>query len=78
MMILPGIGGQWLDKRWDTTFLGPLGFAVGLTTGIWQLLRMTKTANFNTRRTGGRAPHEDAETSSELDDRESGKDDSEW
>ena len=43
-MVLPGIGGTWLDKRFGTSFLALLGFAFGLTAGIWHLLLMTKTA----------------------------------
>lgn len=41
-MVLPGIGGQWLDRRWGTNFLGLAGFAVGLTVGIWHLIQMTR------------------------------------
>jgi hypothetical protein len=40
-MVLPGIFGQWLDERWGTRFLGLAGFALGITVGIWHLLRMT-------------------------------------
>lgn len=43
-MVLPGIGGQWLDKRWGTNFLALLGFAIGLSVGITHLLAMTKQA----------------------------------
>jgi hypothetical protein len=41
-MVLPGLAGQWLDKRWGTNFLVLVGFALGLTTGIWHLIAMTK------------------------------------
>lgn len=41
-MVLPGLAGQWLDKRWGTKFLVFVGFGLGLTTGIWHLIRMTK------------------------------------
>jgi hypothetical protein len=43
-MVLPGIFGLWLDGRWGTQFLGLLGFALGVTVGIWHLLRMTPGA----------------------------------
>jgi hypothetical protein len=43
VMVLPGIGGQWLDARWGTRILGPLGFVFGLIAGMWHLLRMTKS-----------------------------------
>jgi len=42
MMVLPGLGGQWLDKRWGTSFLALLGFAIGLASGIWYLLAITR------------------------------------
>jgi len=42
-MFLPGLAGQWLDGRWGTNFIGPLGFVFGLAVGIWHLLVMTKS-----------------------------------
>jgi ATP synthase protein I len=42
-MVLPGIFGQWLDGKWGTGFLGLAGFALGVTVGLWHLLRMTKS-----------------------------------
>lgn len=39
-MILPGLGGHWLDERWGTEFLTLVGFGLGLTAGIWRLLQM--------------------------------------
>ncbi|MGH7136162.1 MAG: AtpZ/AtpI family protein [Pirellulales bacterium] len=42
VMVLPGLAGQWLDKRWGTGFLGLVGFALGLVSGIAYLLTMTK------------------------------------
>jgi hypothetical protein len=44
-MVLPGIGGQWLDKRYGTSFLALVGFAFGLTLGITHLLAMTRSEN---------------------------------
>ena len=41
-MVLPGIAGQWLDHRWGTKVIGPIGFGLGLTVGIWHLLAMTR------------------------------------
>ncbi len=41
-MVLPGIGGQWLDERWGTELIGPLGFVFGVTLGMWHLIQMTK------------------------------------
>ena len=42
VMILPGLLGQWLDKRLGTKFLTLLGFGLGMTAGISGLLVMTK------------------------------------
>jgi hypothetical protein len=44
-MVLPGLAGTWLDDRWGTGFLGLLGFALGVTLGIWHLLQMTRALN---------------------------------
>lgn len=54
-MVVPGIFGQWLDGRWGTQFLGLLGFAFGVTFGIWHLLQMTP-ANNKHRPPGGDRP----------------------
>ncbi len=43
MMVLPGIAGQWLDKRLGTGFLGLVGFAIGVISGIAYLLAATKS-----------------------------------
>jgi len=45
MMVLPGLAGTWLDKRWGTGFIGLLGFALGVPAGIWYLLQMTRAKN---------------------------------
>ena len=41
-MVLPGLGGQWLDERWGSKYLALVGFAIGITLGIWHLLVMTR------------------------------------
>jgi hypothetical protein len=41
-MVLPGLAGDWLDHRWGTKFLTLVGFALGLTVGIWHLIVMTR------------------------------------
>ena len=43
VMVLPGLAGQWLDKRLGTGFFGLAGFAVGMVSGIAYLLAVTKT-----------------------------------
>jgi hypothetical protein len=41
-MVLPGIAGHWLDKRWGTEYWALVGFGIGLPTAIWHLLLITK------------------------------------
>ena len=41
MMVLPGLAGGWLDKRWGTSFLALIGFAIGVSMGIWHLIVIT-------------------------------------
>jgi hypothetical protein len=43
-MILPGLGGMWLDSRWGTNYLGLLGFVAGISLAIYHLLVMTKAS----------------------------------
>lgn len=42
VMVVPGLAGQWLDQRWGTGFLGLVGFALGMVSGIAYLLTMIK------------------------------------
>jgi hypothetical protein len=49
-MVLPGLAGQWLDRRWGTNFLVLIGFGLGIALGIWHLLVMTSASQ--ARRTG--------------------------
>lgn len=42
MMVLPGLGGQWLDGKLDTSGFTLGGFVVGLVGGMWYLLTITK------------------------------------
>ena len=41
VMILPGLAGHWLDQRWGTGFLVIVGFALGITGGIYHLIIVT-------------------------------------
>ncbi len=41
-MFLPGVAGGWLDARFGTGFLGPLGIALGLATAMLWLLQLTR------------------------------------
>jgi hypothetical protein len=40
-MVLPGLAGQWMDRRFGTRFLVLVGFAIGLTVGLWHLVQLT-------------------------------------
>lgn len=42
LMFLPGVGGDWLDKKLGTNFLALVGFGFGLIAGIWILLVMVR------------------------------------
>ena len=42
-MVLPGLIGLWIDQYVGTRFLlGVIGFGLGLTLGIWHLVRLTQ------------------------------------
>ncbi|MCG8583161.1 MAG: AtpZ/AtpI family protein [Pirellulales bacterium] len=41
-MVLPGVVGSWLDRRWGTGFLALTGFAIGVSVGMWHLLKMVR------------------------------------
>jgi hypothetical protein len=45
MMTLPGLGGQWLDRRWGTLLAGPAGFVLGLIGGVIYLIAVTRAAD---------------------------------
>jgi len=52
-MVLPGLGGQWLDDRWGCRpLLTFLGFAFGLSAGIWHLTLLTKSPALNKAKKG--------------------------
>ena len=51
MMVLPGLGGQWLDQRWGTGFIGLAGFAIGLIAGMMYLIAATRSADAERKRT---------------------------
>ena len=56
-MVLPGLAGQWLDHQLGTSFLVLLGFALGLSVGMWHLLLMTGVAG-NKKSDNGKPPRE--------------------
>jgi F0F1-type ATP synthase assembly protein I len=42
-MVLPAIGGRYLDLRWGTQYWALVGLVIGFSLGIWHLLQMTKS-----------------------------------
>lgn len=41
-MVLPGLAGAWLDRRFGTGFLALAGFGLGVSLGLWHLIVMTR------------------------------------
>lgn len=41
VMVLPGAGGNWLDRQLETTVLEPVGFLFGFTLGLTSIIRLT-------------------------------------
>lgn len=41
-MVLPAVGGSYLDKRFGTQYWTFLGVVFGFLVGMWHLLQMTK------------------------------------
>ena len=42
VMVLPGVAGQWLDARFETSIGTPIGFGLGLCIGFVALLAIVK------------------------------------
>ncbi|MBN2475768.1 MAG: AtpZ/AtpI family protein [Pirellulales bacterium] len=58
-MVLPGVLGHWVDRQLGTgmVFL-VLGVVLGLTTGMWHLIRMTHPTTVDYRQQNGNADKE--------------------
>ena len=41
-MVLPAIGGAYLDKRIGSTYWALIGVTLGMVVGMWHLLQMTR------------------------------------
>jgi len=46
-MVLPAVGGAFLDKRLSTNYWALVGLGFGVVFGIWHLLQMTKATRPN-------------------------------
>lgn len=44
-MVVPGVVGGWLDKKFGTGFIALAGFALGVSVGIWHLCVITAPGN---------------------------------
>ena len=44
-MFLPAVAGGWLDSRLGTTWLGPVGLALGFTMGLAWLVQIGRKRN---------------------------------
>jgi len=42
VMVLPGLGGGWLDRRWGTSYWTLLGFLFGFVSGFTALILLVK------------------------------------
>ena len=42
VMILPGLAGQWIDRRLGTNWIVLVGFALGISLSIYYLLAITR------------------------------------
>lgn len=42
MMVLPALGGRWLDDRYGTKFWSLVGLALGLVIGLMQLVQIAR------------------------------------
>jgi hypothetical protein len=51
-MMLPALGGGWLDKRLGTNYWALVGVVLGVTLGIWHLLLMTRATGAGSNRAG--------------------------
>ena len=46
-MVLPGVLGYWLDGKFGTRFLMPIGFAIGMAWGLVYLIALTRRTDSN-------------------------------
>ena len=58
-MVLPAVGGGYLDRRLNTTYWTLIGVVFGVVFGIWHLLLMTRpkqSGESSPKRTSGEPP----------------------
>jgi hypothetical protein len=45
MMVLPAIGGRWLDGRRGTEHWAVVGLVLGVAAGLWQLMQIARASS---------------------------------
>ncbi|HZZ70823.1 MAG TPA: AtpZ/AtpI family protein, partial [Pirellulales bacterium] len=59
-MVLPGVMGGWLDKKFGTGFISLTGFALGISIAIWHLTLLGKQkigADASNHSSNSKRPH---------------------
>lgn len=51
-MVLPAIGGGYLDRRFGTSYWALVGVVLGMIVGMWHLLQMTRPPRGRGKRPG--------------------------
>jgi len=44
-MVLPGIGGAYLDTHYETSYMMVIGWILGPPLGLWQLIKVAGSAS---------------------------------
>lgn len=57
LMFLPAVGGQWLDRRLGTQFLGLIGLVCGVSAAIYVLVQVARSASGNTAANSAQERH---------------------
>lgn len=65
MMVLPAVGGRWLDGRQGTNHWALIGLVLGLAVGLWQLLQIA--GGDKRRRSGSSSKSETSDSASSTD-----------
>lgn len=61
-MAVPAVAGTWLDTRLGTSFLGPVGVAIGLAVALAWVVRLGASAPARRRPADGGRGHSNART----------------
>jgi hypothetical protein len=50
VMVLPGLAGQWIDKKLGTNWIVLVGFAAGISLSLYYLIAITQPKNGASKR----------------------------